>query len=105
MHENRETSSMFPGGDRSGKAERRRPDVYVGEESDRVAVPMKPPNKEAQASAEGVERVAQRCAQFALLCGSFIMDAHVATSAPGSIGPVVFRYLSRLIREGESLPI
>ena len=46
---------MFPGGDRSGKAERYRPDLYAGEESDRVAVPMKPPNKEAQAAAEGVE--------------------------------------------------
>jgi len=55
MHENRETSSMSPGGDRSGKAQRRTPDVYVEEESDRVAVPMKPPNKEAQASAEVVE--------------------------------------------------
>jgi hypothetical protein len=35
MHENRETSSVFPHGDRSGKAERRTPDVYAGEESDR----------------------------------------------------------------------
>ena len=32
MHENRETSSMFPTGGRSGKAERHTPDVYVGEE-------------------------------------------------------------------------
>ena len=55
MHENRETSSLFPGGDRSGKAERHTPDVYVEEESDRAVIPMKPPNKEAQASAEVVE--------------------------------------------------
>jgi hypothetical protein len=55
MHENRETSSMFPGGDRSGKDEHRTPDVYAGEESDRAVVPMKPPNKEAQASAEVAE--------------------------------------------------
>ena len=45
---------MFPSGDRSGKAQSRTPDVYVGEESDRAVVPMKPPNKEAQASAEAV---------------------------------------------------
>jgi group II intron reverse transcriptase/maturase len=56
MHENRETSSVFPkNGDRSGKAQSRTPDVYAGEESDRAAIPMKPPNKEAQASAEVVE--------------------------------------------------
>ena len=56
MHENRETSSVFPAsGDRSGKAQSRTPDVYAGEESDRAVVPMKPPNKEAQASAEVVE--------------------------------------------------
>jgi hypothetical protein len=55
MHENRETSSVFPGGDRCGKAESRTRDVYVGEESDRAAVPRKPPNKEAKAWAEGVE--------------------------------------------------
>ena len=46
---------MFPGGDRSGKAQSRTPDVYAGEESDRAAVPMKPPNQEAQASAEVAE--------------------------------------------------
>ena len=46
---------MFPGGDRSGKAERRTPDGYAGEESERVAVPMKPPNQEARAWAEVVE--------------------------------------------------
>jgi RNA-directed DNA polymerase len=56
MHENRETSSVIPkNGDRSGKAQSRTPDVYAGEESDRVAVPMKPPNKGAQASEEAVE--------------------------------------------------
>jgi hypothetical protein len=55
MHENRETSSVFPDGDRSGKAKRRTPDVYAGEESDRAVVPMKPPNNEVQASAEVVE--------------------------------------------------
>jgi hypothetical protein len=52
MHENRETSSVFPAsGDRSGKAQSRTPDVYAGEESDRAVLPMKPPNKEAHASA------------------------------------------------------
>ena len=56
MHENRETSSAFPAnGDRSGKANSHKPDVYAGEESDRAIVPMKPPNKGAQASAEVVE--------------------------------------------------
>jgi RNA-directed DNA polymerase len=56
MHENRETSSVFPAsGDRSGKAQSHTPDGYAGEESDRAAVPMKPPNKGAQASEEGVE--------------------------------------------------
>ena len=42
-------------GDRSGKAKSRTPDVYAPEESDRAVLPMKPPNKEAQASAEVVE--------------------------------------------------
>ncbi len=56
MHENRETSSVFPAnGDRSGKAERRTPDVYAGEESDRAVIPMKLPNQGAQASAEVAE--------------------------------------------------
>ena len=56
MHENREISSVVPAsGDRSGKAECRTPDVYAGEESDRAVIPMKLPNKEAQASAEAVE--------------------------------------------------
>jgi len=56
MHENRETSSVFPAsGDRSGKAQSRTPDMYAGEESDRAILPMKLPNKEAQASAEVAE--------------------------------------------------
>ena|SRR5271167_1523848 len=55
MHENRETSSVFPMGDRSGKAQSRTPDVYAGEESDRAVVPVQQPNKEVQASAEDVE--------------------------------------------------
>ena len=56
MHENRETSSMSRSHrDRSGKAQRRTPDVYAGEESDRAVVPVKQPNQEAQASAEVVE--------------------------------------------------
>jgi hypothetical protein len=56
MHENRETSGVSQSDrDRSGKAERRTPDVYAPEESDRTAVPMKPPNNEAQASAEVAE--------------------------------------------------
>ena len=47
MHENRETSSVFPAsGDRSGKAQSHTPDVYAGEESDRAVVPVKQPNKE-----------------------------------------------------------
>ena len=63
MHENRETSSVFPTGDRSGKAESRRPHVYAGEESDRAVLPMKPPNKEAQASAEGRARTKENTGQ------------------------------------------
>jgi hypothetical protein len=55
MHENRETSSVFPDGDRSGKAQSRTPDAYAGEESDRAVVPVKQPNQEVQASAEVVE--------------------------------------------------
>ena len=55
MHENRETSAVSPAGDRSGKAERRTPDMHAGEESDRAVIPMKPPNNEAPASAEVVE--------------------------------------------------
>jgi len=41
---------VFPVRDRSGNAERRTPDVYAGEESDRAVVPMNPPNKEADSS-------------------------------------------------------
>jgi group II intron reverse transcriptase/maturase len=56
MHENRETSLVFrEKRDRSGKAQSPTPDVYAGEESDRAVVPVKLPNKEAQASAEVVE--------------------------------------------------
>ena len=55
MHENRETSLVFPTGNRSGKAQSRTADVYAGEESDRAVIPMKPLNNEAQASAEVVE--------------------------------------------------
>jgi len=55
MHENRETSSVFPTGNRSGKAERHKPDMYAGEESDRAVLPMKSPNNEVQASAEVAE--------------------------------------------------
>ena len=56
MHENRETSGVFPAsGDRSGKAKSRTPDVYAPEESDRAVIPMKLPNKEAQAPAEVAE--------------------------------------------------
>ena len=56
MHENRETSGASPaGGDRSGKVNNHKPDAYAREESDRAVRPMKPPNNEAQASAEVVE--------------------------------------------------
>jgi hypothetical protein len=56
MHENRETSRVpSVEGGRSGKAKRRTPDVYAREESDRAVLPMKSPNKEAQASAEVAE--------------------------------------------------
>ncbi len=56
MHENRETSGASPArGDRSGKANNHKPDRYAAEESDDAIVPMKPPNNEAPASAEGVE--------------------------------------------------
>jgi len=46
---------VFPCGDRSGKANNHKPDMYAGEESDRAVLPMKSPNKEAQASAEVAE--------------------------------------------------
>src|SRR5271154_3366504 len=55
MHENRETSLVSAQADRSGKAKNHNPDMYAREESDRAAVPVKQPNKEAQASAEAVE--------------------------------------------------
>ena len=56
MHENRETSRVpSEQGGRSGKAERRTPDAYAREESDRAVIPMKLLNKGAQASAEVVE--------------------------------------------------
>jgi RNA-directed DNA polymerase len=55
MHENRETSRVSVRTDRSGKAESRKPDMHAMEESDRIVVPVKLPNKEAQASAEVVE--------------------------------------------------
>jgi group II intron reverse transcriptase/maturase len=54
MHENRETS-LTPDSGRSGKAPSHKPDVYVGEESDRAIVPRKQPNKEASALAEAAE--------------------------------------------------
>jgi group II intron reverse transcriptase/maturase len=55
MHENRETSSVSAQADRSAKANRRKADVYAGEESDRAVIPMKQPNKAVQAVAEVVE--------------------------------------------------
>src|SRR5208283_1402537 len=56
MHENRETSGASSiSGDRSGKVNSHKPDMHAPEESHDAIVPMKPPNKEAQASAEGVE--------------------------------------------------
>jgi len=55
MHENRETSLVSAQADRSGKAKNHNPDMYAKEGSDRAVVPMKRPNKEAQASAEVAE--------------------------------------------------
>ena len=56
MHENRETSGASRvNRDRSGKANNHKPDRYAAEESDDAVVPMKLPNKGAQASAEVVE--------------------------------------------------
>ena len=56
MHENRETSGASRANrDRSGKANNHKPDRHAPEESDDAIVLMKPPNKEAQASAEVVE--------------------------------------------------
>ena len=56
MHENRETSGGFPsesGPVREGDSHK--PDRHAAEESHSAVVPMKPPNNEAQASAEAVE--------------------------------------------------
>ena len=56
MHENRETSEVSSiHGDRSGKVNSHKPDMHAAEESHRAVVPMKPPNKGAQAPAEVVE--------------------------------------------------
>src|ERR1019366_4698509 len=44
-----------PCGDRAEKVNSPKPDVYAPEESHDTRVPMKPPNNEAQPSAEGVE--------------------------------------------------
>jgi RNA-directed DNA polymerase len=55
MHENRETSgTSWPhtGRDRSEKAERRKADRHISEESDCTIVPMNFVNKEEQSSAE-----------------------------------------------------
>ena len=59
MHENRETSLASAQADRSGKANSHKPDVYAREGSDCAVVPMKQPNKGAQALAEAVEGRAQ----------------------------------------------
>ena len=57
MDENRETSSVSRSNlDRSGKPQSRTPDMHAGEESDRAVIAMKPPNQEAQASAEVAEK-------------------------------------------------
>ena len=56
MHENRETSGGFPtksGPVREGDCHK--PDRQAAEESHSAVVPMKPPNKGAQAPAEVVE--------------------------------------------------
>jgi hypothetical protein len=56
MHENRETSGASRANrDRSGKANNHKPDRHAAEESHDAIVPMKSPNREAQASAEVVE--------------------------------------------------
>ena len=55
MHENREASVVPVRADRSGKVKSHNPDMHAAEESDRAVLPMKPPNKEASASAEVVE--------------------------------------------------
>jgi RNA-directed DNA polymerase len=59
MHENRETFVAPVSAGRSGKVNSHNPDTHAMEESDCTIVPMKQPNKEAQASAEVVEGRAQ----------------------------------------------
>ena len=55
MHENRETSGASQvNRDRSGKAHNPKLDRHAAEESRSAIVPMKPPNHETPASAEGV---------------------------------------------------
>ena len=61
MHENREISST-PGSDdqgRSAKAKSRTADMHAPEKSDCAVVPVNPPNKEGQPSAEVGEGRAQ----------------------------------------------
>ena len=61
MHENREISctSWLTDQDRSAKAINRTADVHVQEKSDCAVVPVNPPNKEGQPSAEAGEGRAQ----------------------------------------------
>jgi hypothetical protein len=59
MHENRETSVAPAQAGRSGKANNHKPDANAREESDCVVVPMKQPNKDAEAAAEVVEERTQ----------------------------------------------
>ena len=55
MHENRETSFAPASAGRSGKANSHNPGTHAGEESDLAVVPVKQPNKGAQATAEVAE--------------------------------------------------
>jgi RNA-directed DNA polymerase len=55
MHENREVSHVPASAGRSGKANSHNPGTHAGEESDCAIVPLKQPNKGAQAPAEVVE--------------------------------------------------
>ena len=59
MHENRETSNAPERSGRFGKVKSHNPDAHALEESDCAEVPVKQPNKEANASAEDVEGRAQ----------------------------------------------
>jgi len=59
MHENRETSRAPERSGRFGKVNSHNPDANALEESDCAVVPVKQPNKGAQASAEVVEGRAQ----------------------------------------------